>query len=105
MFILCSLQPLNYDEISGTPDYILAKRSPPGNFVFDTYLIVVAAKRDNFVEGWGQCLAEMLAVQRINNNSAQTVFGVITNGRILKFGRLANTLFTKNVKTYSIQAL
>ena len=104
-FILWSHQPLNFDDISGIPDYILAKRSPLGKFVFDKpYFIIVEAKRDNFSEGWGQCLAEMVAVQKINQNPDQPVFGVVFNGKTWEFGRLA-TVFTKNIKAYSIQNL
>ncbi len=106
-FVLWSHQPLNFDDkLSGVPDYILAKRSPLGKFVFDKpYFIVVEAKKDNFTEGWGQCLAEMVAVQKINGDLKQSVFGVVSNGKFWEFGRLTDTLFTKNIKTYSIQAL
>ena len=104
-FILWSHQPLTFDDISGIPDYILAKRSPLGKFVFDKpYFIIVEAKRDNFSEGWGQCLAEMVAVQKINQNPDQPVFGVVSNGKTWEFGRLA-TVFAKNIKAYSIQNL
>jgi hypothetical protein len=69
-FILWSHQTLVYNEnLSGIPDYILAKRSPLGTVVFDKpYFILVEAKKESaFDEGWGQCLAEMIAVQRLNN--------------------------------------
>lgn len=106
-FVLWSHQPLNFDDrLSGVPNYILAKRSPLGKFVFDRpYFIIVEAKKDNFTEGWEQYLAEMVAVQKINGDLKQSVFGVVTNGKFWEFGRLTDTLFTKNIKTYSIQAL
>ena len=86
-FVLWSHQPLNFDDkLSGVPDYILAKRSPLGKFVFDKpYFIIVEAKKDNFTEGWGQCLAEMVAVQKINGDLKQAVFGVVTNGKFWEF--------------------
>lgn len=51
--LLWSHQPLSYDEqLSGIPDYMIAKRSLQGKVVFEEpYLIVVEAKRDNFEEG------------------------------------------------------
>jgi hypothetical protein len=106
-FVLWSHQPLNFDEkLCGIPDYILAKRSPLGKYVFDKpYFIVVEAKRDDFSEGWAQCLAEMIAVQKINQNLEQSVFGVVSNGKTWEFGQLEKTQFTKNIQTYSIQAL
>ena len=78
-FTLWSHKPIAYDEkLCGTPDYILAKRSPFGIEVFETpFFITVEAKKDDFIEGWGQGLAEMVAVQKLNNFSeSQTVFGV-----------------------------
>ena len=50
------------EELSGIPDYLIAKRSPLGKIVFEQpYFIVVAAKKDNF-EGWGQCATELVAI-------------------------------------------
>jgi len=83
--LLWSHQALTYDEkLSGTPDYIVAKRSPLGTVVFDKpYFVVVEAKKESdFTEGWGQCLAEMVAVQKINNDLEQRIFGVVFNGAI-----------------------
>ena len=49
-------QPIAYDEdLSGTPDYIVARRSPLGHLVFDPpcCLVVVQAQSDGFERGWG----------------------------------------------------
>jgi len=48
--LLWSHQPLNYDEqLSGVPDYLVAKRSPRGKVILEQpYLIIVEAKKDNF---------------------------------------------------------
>lgn len=106
-FVLWSHQPLIYDEkLSGIPDYILAKRSPLGKVVFDQpYFVVVEAKKDNFQEGWGQCLAEMIAIQKLNHNPEQTIFGIVSNGEIWEFGKLRLDIFTKNITFYTIQNL
>ena len=52
-FVLWSHQSLNYNEnLSGFPEYILARRSPLGKIVFDRpYLLIVEAKQDKFEEG------------------------------------------------------
>jgi hypothetical protein len=49
-FLWWSHQSLNYDEqLSGFPEYILARRSPLGKVVFDQpYFLLVEAKQDNF---------------------------------------------------------
>ncbi|MBU7585006.1 MAG: hypothetical protein KAF91_19215 [Nostoc sp. TH1S01] len=107
-FLIWSHQTLIYDQnLCGVPDYILAKRSPLGTVVFDKpYFILVEAKKESdFTEGWGQCLAEMLAVQRINNEPENTIFGIVTNGAMWQFGKLDLDIFTQNKTFYTIQGL
>lgn len=107
LFTLWSHQSLTYnDDLLGQPDYILAKRSPLGTIVFDQpYFLVVEAKQDKFEEGWGQCLAELIAVQRMNGSLEQTLFGIVSNGKIWQFSRLKADLFTRNQTFYTIQDL
>ena len=95
---------ISFDEVlSGTPDYIFSKRSPLGKTVLETPLvIVVEAKKNDFEQGWGQCLAELVASQKINNNEINPVYGVVTDGNLWQFGRLQEHLFTKNEKNYTI---
>ena len=104
---LWSHQSLNYDEkLSGFPEYILAKRSPLGKVVFDRpYFLLVEAKQDRFEEGWGQCLAEMIAAQRLNDNQEMIIFGIVSNGKIWQCGKLQDNIFTKNEIFYTIQRL
>lgn len=106
-FVLWSHQSLNYDEkLSGFPEYILAKRSPLGKIVFDKpYFILVEAKQDNFETGWAQCLAEMIAAQRLNGEYQIIIFGIVSNGATWQFGKLENEIFTKNITYYTIQEL
>jgi hypothetical protein len=106
-FIIWSHQSLNYDEkLSGFPEYILAKRSPLGKVVFDKpYFMLVEAKQDNFETGWAQCLAEMIAAQKLNGEPPITVFGIVSNGEVWQFGKLEATVFTRNITFYSIQEL
>lgn len=106
-FILWSHQSLTYNEnLSGFPEYILAKLSPLGKVVFDKpYLLLVEAKQDKFDEGWGQCLSEMVAAQRLNEDPQLTVFGIVSNGKFWQFGKLENDAFTKNIQPYTIYQL
>ncbi|MEG4037206.1 hypothetical protein QUA03_25690, partial [Microcoleus sp. S36b_A4] len=98
---------MSNENLSGIPDYILAKRSPLGTVVFDKpYFILVEAKKESaFDEGWGQCLAEMIAVQRLNNEPEQTIFGIVSNGAMWQFGKLKLEMFTQNKIFYTIQDL
>lgn len=106
-FILWSHESLNYDEtLSGFPEYILAKRSPLGKVVFDQpYFLLVEAKQDKFKEGWGQCAAEMVAAQRLNQHPQITVFGIVSNGELWQFGKLEGNVFTKHTTPYIIENL
>ncbi len=105
--LLWSHQPFNYDEnLSGIPDYIVAQRSTRGKIILEQpYLIIVEAKKDNFEEGWGQCLAELVAAQKINNNQNSRLFGIVSNGKLWEFGLLQGLDFMKNVKYYVLEDL
>lgn len=106
-FILWSHEFLNCDaQLSGFPEYILARRSPLGKIVFDKpYFVLVEAKQDNFDAAWGQCLAEMIAAQRLNENDQLVIFGITSNGDRWQFARLDKSQFTLNKTFYTIQAL
>jgi hypothetical protein len=106
-FTIWSHQSLNYDEkLSGYPEYILAKRSPLGKVVFDKpYFILVEAKQDDFEGGWAQCLAEMIAAQKLNNEQNIVIFGIVSNGSTWQFGNLENNKFTRNITPYAIYEL
>ncbi len=106
-FLIWSHQSLNYDEkLSGFPEYIVAKRSSLGKVVFDKpYFILVEAKQDNFETGWAQCLAEMIAAQRLNAELPVIIFGIVSNGALWQFGKLEEAVFTRNITYYSIQEL
>jgi len=103
-FTLWSHQMLTCDDIlSGYPEYVLAQRSPLGKVVFDKpYLLIVEAKQDNFDWGWGQCLAEMVAAQRLNGESAIAIFGIVSNGINWEFGKLEGNTFMHHPAPYSI---
>lgn len=97
---------LTFDaDLCGAPDYIVARRSPLGPIVFDApYFLVVEAKKDDFVRGWGQCLAAMLAAQKLNSLPGQTLYGVSTNGLAWQFGRLEKNVFTQEPEPFTLQA-
>jgi hypothetical protein len=104
---LWSHQTLTYDEdLSGVPDYMVTQRNPLGTIIFDKpHFLTVEAKQDKFEEGWGQCLAEMVAVQRINDNREKAVYGIVSNGKVWQFGNLTFDVFTRNKIFYTIQEL
>ena len=86
---------ITYNEtLTGTPDYFVATKSPLGkNVVGSPLIMMVQAKRNDFVAGWGQCLAEMVAAQKINDDVVCPVYGIVSDGQSWEFGRLVGETF------------
>lgn len=84
-------------KLTGTPDYLISKRSVLGKTVLEYPILVVAeAKKNDFEQGWAQCLAELIAAQKLNNNTLLPVYGIVTDGKYWEFGRLVGTVFRKH---------
>ncbi|BAZ03495.1 hypothetical protein NIES3974_01210 [Calothrix sp. NIES-3974] len=66
---------------------------------------MVEAKQDDFEGAWGQCLAEMIAAQKLNDEYPITIFAIVSNGDRWQFGKLEKNIFTKNITFYTIQDL
>jgi len=93
-------------ELSGTPDYFISRRSPLGRWVVEVpYLLIVEAKKDDFARGWAQCLAAMLAAQKLNKVPELTLQGITTNGQFWEFGKLAGSTFTRDLRPFSLRNL
>ena len=89
---------INYDEtLNGTPDYLISTRSELGIPVVGTPLIIlVEAKKNDFDQGWGQCLSELIAAQKINEDTDFPVYGIVSDGTLWQFGQLVGDAFTRN---------
>ena len=97
-------KPLTYDEtLSGTPDYFISTRSELGMLTVGTPLIIlVEAKKNDFEQGWGQCLAELVAAQKINDDPDTPVYGIVSDGERWQFGKLTGDAFTQHKTGFSI---
>ncbi len=94
------------DVLSGTPDYIFSEKSVLGKTVLEKpTVIIVEAKRNDFEQGWGQCLAELVASQKINGDYERPVYGVVTDGNLWQFGKLEKDCFFKNTESYIVDKL
>ena len=100
-------KPIAYNEIlSGTPDYFISTRSELGKLVVGTPLILlVEAKKNDFEQGWGQCLAELVAAQKINEAPERPVHGIVSDGERWQFGHLVGDVFTQNRTGFSVDDL
>ena len=93
-------------KLNGTPDYMVSAKSPLGKRVLTNPLLaVVEAKKNDFDTGWGQCLAELVALQKINNDENIIVYGIVTDGERWKFGKLEKDVFTENQTTFTNEDL
>ncbi len=106
-FSLWSHRSISYDaEVIGTPDYLISTKSALGKTVPGLpIIIIVEAKRNDFVKGWGQCLAELVAAQRINDDRRKPVYGIVTDGELWQFGKLVEDVFTRNTTVLAISEL
>lgn len=92
-------------KLNGTPDYMLSQKSELGKTILGLpLLMLVEAKRNDFEQGWGQCLAELVAADRLNQHQRK-VYGIVTDGKLWEFGQLEQTIFTKNIDSYTISRL
>ena len=106
-YTLWSGKPITYDEtLRGTPDYFIATRSELGlSVVGKPLIILVEAKKNDFEQGWGQCLAELVAAQKINDDPDVPVYGIVTDGTLWQFGRLVGDAFIQNRTNFTLDNL
>jgi len=92
------------DQLYGEPDYFVSawRDEVIDKFINTPLLAIVEAKKQDFEAGWGQCLAEMIACQKINQDDNLTVYGIVSTGMFWEFGKLEKNQFTKHPLSYSI---
>ena len=106
-YTLWSHKSITYDaKLNGSPDYLFSTKSELGKTVLGfPIVVVVEAKKNDFSEGWGQCLAELIAVQKLNKAEELSVYGIVTDGELWQFGKLVADEFTKSKLRISITDL
>jgi hypothetical protein len=94
------------EGLSGNPDYVVVRTAVPGQIRFaPPYAVIVEAKQEKLDEGWGQCLAAMVAAQRLNQHHDLAIYGMVTTGRLWEFGRLTAQTFLQDPQTFSLSDL
>lgn len=103
-FVLWIQKFFTYDaKLNGTPDYLIATKSPLGKTVLAKPLLgVVEAKKNDFEVGWAQCLAELIAIQKHNEDDQTAVFGIVTDGERWQFGKLEENTLTRHKKSFDL---
>lgn len=94
--------PLETDTLVGIADYLF---SPDYAYLKTPLLCAVEAKRDDFVQGRAQCIAELVACRWNNRREGheRSVFGIVSNGQAWQFYRLDedNTIVESTLYTTS----
>ena len=91
-------------SLGGVCDFLFSL-SPLQLVVQAPVVTVVEAKNDNIKNGIGQCMAEMLAVQRFSERRGlllSVTYGVVTTGSNWKFLRLSGTEVVTDVTEHGI---
>ncbi len=96
--------PLESNTLMGVTDYLIsAKRA----YLSLPLLCVAEAKRDDFVQGRAQCLAEMLACRWNNQQEGHDadIYGIVSNGQSWQFYKLCRTEEIWETEIYTMQFL
>ena len=106
-FVLWIQKSFSYNaKLNGTPDYLIATKSPLGKTVLAKPLLgVVEAKKNDFEVGWAQCLAELVAIQKLNDDDENDVFGVVTDGERWQFGKFRKNVLIRHASSFLIDDL
>ena len=95
-------EPLEAGDVGGVADYLIGPRRA---YLKTPLLCAIEAKRDDFVKGQVQCIAEMAVCQQKNVRDGHDleIHGIVSNGQGWVFYRLTRTpevfvsgLFTMN---------
>ena len=92
----CNLDVEKEKGLAGECDFLLG-RGINSLALQAPLLTVVEAKRNDIDIGLGQCVAQMVGVQRFNQNYSESIdpiFGCITTGEIWQFLRLSDSVLT-----------
>ena len=90
--------------LSGYCDFLIG-RAPHVPRVTAPVVVIFEAKRNAIVDGYGQCIAGMVGVQRFNRRDGREVdpvYGCSTTGSQWRFLALSGTTVTLDLAEYSI---
>ncbi len=91
--------------LNGVCDFLIS-RSPEQLEIEAPAIVLVEAKRDSLNSGLGQCMAEMIAAQRFNQQNeihTPTLYGATTSGTAWRFLKLEEKTITIDLTDYALQ--
>ncbi len=90
--------------LNGTCDFLISQ-SPEQVIITAPVAVIVEAKKGELDAGLGQCIAEMVAAQRFNQqqgNAVATIYGTVTSGSLWRFLKLENQMVTFDLREYAM---
>ncbi len=90
--------------LTGEADYLWALPNKSGEKYSHPVICLGEAKRDDFVKGWAQVGAEMIAAQKANKTDKVPIYGLVSTGGLWQFGKLVNNTFTLDPNAHSSPA-
>jgi hypothetical protein len=94
-------------NLTGFVDFLVS-RSPEQLFIKAPAIMLVEAKKDDLKSGLGQCLAEMVAAQRFNQQKQipiSTIYGAVTSGTVWRFLTLTDRTASVDLMDYALQPI
>ncbi len=94
-------------ELEGQCDYIISL-NPEQFYITAPIITIVEAKKENIIQGLGQCIATMYAATIFNekeNNHLPYVYGVVTTGTTWKFIKLLENKAYIDVDEYYLKEI
>ncbi|MBW4693404.1 MAG: hypothetical protein KME27_16760 [Lyngbya sp. HA4199-MV5] len=91
-------------ELTGYVDFLIS-RSPEQLFIKAPAVILVEAKKEDLKPALGQCLAEMVAAQRFNQQKQQpiaTIYGTVSSGTVWRFLKLEKQCVSIDLNDYPL---
>ena len=90
--------------LSGVCDFLLS-RSSEQLMIEAPAVVIVEAKEENIKGGFGQCIAEIIAAQKFNDNAQKPIdmiFGTVTTGNSWIFLKLEGKIVTIDLTDYRL---
>jgi len=91
-------------ELTGYVDFLIS-RSSEQIYIKSPVVILVEAKKEDLKPALGQCLAEMVAAQRFNQQKQQpisTIYGTVTSGTVWRFLKLEGQCASIDLTDYPV---
>lgn len=91
-------------ELTGYVDFLIS-RSPEQLFIKAPVVVLVEAKKEDLKPALGQCLAEMVAAQRFNQQkklAIPVIYGTVSSGTAWRFLKLEETTVTIDLSDYPL---